>query len=254
MIAIISPAKTLDFENQIESLESKPRFKTEANKLVKELRNKSSKDLQSMMSISEKLADLNVDRFHNFSLTKRPAYAKQAVYAFKGDVYRGLDVESLSQESVDYLQEHLRILSGLYGVLRPMDVIQPYRLEMGTSFSLNGYSSLYEFWGDKLAKALNKDLKEQGNDVIVNLASNEYFKAADRQALKGRVVDVVFKDFNNGSYKIIAVYAKMARGMMVRYMAENKISDVEDLKGFDYEGYRYDADESADNTLVFKRG
>lgn len=254
MIALISPAKTLDFEHQVEKDETLPKFKTEANKLVKELRKRDKHDLQSLMSISEKLAELNVERFDNFSTTKRPAYAKQAAYAFKGDVYRGLDIESLDDEAVDYLQNHLRILSGLYGILKPLDVIQPYRLEMGTSLSVNGYDSLYEFWGDKIARALNKEVKEQKDDIIVNLASNEYFKAADRKALKGRVVNIVFKDYNNGAYKIIAVYAKVARGLMVRFMAEHKVADVESLKAFDYEGYSYDDADSSANELVFKRG
>ncbi len=254
MIAIISPAKTLDFENPVTVEETLPRFKTEANKLVKELRKKEAGDLQKLMKISEDLAQLNVERFDNFSTTKRPSYAKPSAFAFKGDVYRGLDIESLNEKEIDYLQNHLRILSGLYGVLRPFDVIQPYRLEMGTSLKMNGYSSLYEFWGDKIARALTRDLKEQSDDIIINLASNEYFKATDNKALKGRVVDVAFKDFSNGKYKIIAVYAKMARGMMVRYMAKNNVTQVDELKGFDYDGYSFDEKDSSDNLLVFKRG
>ncbi len=254
MIAIISPAKTLDFEHPYDGEETFPRFKTEANKLVKVLRKKDSADLRSLMNISEKLADLNVERFENYSITKRPSYAKQAVFAFRGDVYRGLDVDSLNKESIAYLQEHLRILSGLYGLLRPLDVIQPYRLEMGTHLSVNGYNSLYEFWGTKISRALNKDMKEQEDDVIINLASQEYFKAANTKALKSHVIDIVFKDFNHGAYKIIAVYAKMARGLMVRYMAEHKITNPAELKGFDYDGYAYDDSESDKNTYVFKRG
>ncbi len=254
MIAIISPAKTLDFEHQVEMEETKPRFRTEANKLVKELRKLDSGDLQGLMSISENLADLNADRFENFSMTKLPAYAKQAVYAFKGDVYRGLNVESLNASQVNYLQDHLRILSGLYGVLRPFDVIQPYRLEMGTSLRINGYDSLYAFWGDKIARALNKDLKAHDDNVLINLASQEYFKAADRKSLKGQVVDIQFKDFNNGSYKIIAVYAKVARGLMVRYMAEHHVTQADQLKGFDYEGYSYDEKDASADVFVFKRG
>jgi cytoplasmic iron level regulating protein YaaA (DUF328/UPF0246 family) len=254
MIAIISPAKTLDFEQNVDAEETSPRFRTEANKLVKELRKKSPGDLQDLMSISEKLAQLNVDRFHNFSTTRLPAYAKPALFAFQGDVYRGLEASSLNKNQISYLQNHLRILSGLYGLLRPLDVIQPYRLEMGTSLHVNGYDSLYAFWGDKIARALSGDLKEQQDEIIVNLASQEYFKAADRKALKGKVIDVRFEDFTNGAYKIIAVYAKMARGMMVRFMAEHEVTEIEQLKAFDTDGYSYDDRESTSGMLVFKRG
>ncbi|MCA6074684.1 peroxide stress protein YaaA [Fulvivirga sedimenti] len=253
MIAIISPAKTLDFENQTDFVQTKPDFKTEANKLVKEMRQKSAGDLQSMMDISEDLATLNVERFDNFSLTRHPAHARQAVFAFKGEVYRGLDIESLDEEAWNYVGEHLRILSGLYGLLRPFDVIQPYRLEMGTRVAVNGYSNLYEYWGNKITRKLNKALKEQDNPVLINLASQEYFKAVDAEKVKGRLINIEFRDFSQGDYKFIAVYAKKARGLMVRYMAENKLTDPEDLKGFNLEGYEFDANRSDYSTFSFRR-
>ncbi len=254
MIALISPAKTLDFENQIDFTETKPDFKTEANRLVKEMRQKSVGDLKSLMDISEDLATLNVERFDNFSLTKRPGYARQAVFAFKGEVYRGLDIESLDEKSWEYLGDHLRILSGLYGILRPFDIIQPYRLEMGTRVAVNGYSNLYAYWGDKITRKLNKALKLQDEPILVNLASQEYFKAVNPEKIKGRIIDIEFRDFSQGDYKVIAVYAKKARGLMVRYMAQNRLTDPEDLKGFDLEGYEFDSGRSNDTTFSFRRG
>jgi cytoplasmic iron level regulating protein YaaA (DUF328/UPF0246 family) len=254
MIAIISPAKTLDFETHVETTHTLPRFKTEANKLIRELRKKKTSDIRDLMSISENLAELNVERFHNFSTTKLPSYAKPAVFAFKGDVYRGLEIETLDEKALSYLDDHLRILSGLYGLLRPLDLIQPYRLEMGTSLSINGQSSLYDFWGTKISRALKKDLKDQGDEIIVNLASQEYARAANLSSFKGKVIQIEFRDFTNGEYKIVAVYAKKARGLMVRYMAENAIGKSEDLKGFDYEGYAFDDTSSDKATYVFKRG
>jgi hypothetical protein len=253
MIAVISPAKTLDFEKQIEFTSSKPDFKTEANKLVKVMREKTTADLRNMMDISEDLASINVERFDNFSLTRRPSYAKQSVFAFKGEVYRGLDVESLGKNEWNYLQDHLRILSGLYGLLRPLDIIQPYRLEMGTKVDLGEHSTLYGFWGDKITRKLNKALKEFEQPALINLASQEYFKAVNPDKLKAPLINVEFKEFKDGDYKIIAVYAKKARGLMVRFMAENKLDNPEDLKGFDYEGYQFDDKLSQDNHLVFTR-
>lgn len=254
MIAIISPAKTLDFETKIEITHTLPRFTTEANTLVRELRKKKSGDLQSLMDISENLATLNVERFHNFSTTKLPNHAKQAVFAFKGDVYRGLEVEKLDENALNYLEDHLRILSGLYGLLRPYDLIQPYRLEMGTSLDIRDHHSLYSYWGNKITNALNRDLKAQGDDVIINLASQEYFKSVNKKKLKGTIVDVEFRDFSGGSYKILAVYAKKARGMMVKFMAENAVKKPEDLKSFDLEEYAFDDRDSTTSTFVFKRG
>ncbi|MEJ2003708.1 MAG: peroxide stress protein YaaA [Cyclobacteriaceae bacterium] len=253
MIAIISPAKTLDFEKQIEFTETKPDFKTEANKLVKIMREKSAADLQKQMDISQDLATLNAERFDNFSLTRRPSYAKQAAFAFKGEVYRGLDIDSLDKPEWNYLQEHLRILSGLYGLLRPFDLIQPYRLEMGTKMNTQDFSSLYEYWGDKITRKLNRALKEFEQPALINLASQEYFKAVKPEKVKAPVINIDFREYKNGDYKVIAVYAKKARGLMVRFMAENKLDDPEDLKGFDYEGYAFNDQLSGENSLVFTR-
>ncbi|MTI21210.1 peroxide stress protein YaaA, partial [Fulvivirga sp. RKSG066] len=233
---------------------SLPLFQKEAKELIGVLKEKSESDVQSLMSISEKLATLNVERYHNFTAKKDPVHAKQAMFAFQGDVYQGLEAADLSKEGVSFAQDHLRILSGLYGVLRPLDLIQPYRLEMGTKLAVNGDKNLYEFWNDKVIKQLNKDLKNQGDDILVNLASNEYFKAVNTDKLKGRIIDVDFKDYKNGKYKIIAFYAKKARGLMSKYMIENQIKDENDLKGFDYEDYAYNDKESSEDKLVFTRG
>lgn len=254
MIAIISPAKTLDFETSVNYPSTKVRFTTETNKLIKVLRAKSETEISELMDISDKLATLNVKRYHTFKQRGEAEFAKQAVFAFQGDVYQGLDAASLNPVAVDYAQNHLRILSGLYGLLRPLDVIQPYRLEMGTTLTVENAQSLYEFWGDKITKELNKDLKAQGDDILINLASNEYFKAVNKKKLKARIVDVEFKDFKNGQFKIISFFAKKARGLMARYIAEHQISKAEDLKGFDYEGYLFDEQGSTEYNLLFKRG
>jgi len=252
MIAVVSPAKSLDFEKQVDFDSTSPLFQKEAIKLVEELKDKSENEVQNLMSISEKLASLNVERYHNFTKKEDPKHAKQALFAFQGDVYQGLDAESLDKKGVKYAQDHLRILSGLYGVLRPLDLIQPYRLEMGTKLNVNGYDNLYEFWGEKIAKQLNKDIGKI--KTLVNLASKEYFKSVDKKILDADVLDIRFEDFKNGKYKIISFYAKKARGLMFRYMIDNQCTKSADLKGFDYDGYEYTEAESSDNQLVFRRG
>jgi len=253
MIAVISPAKTLDFETKVPHERTLPIFQKEALQLIDVLTDKTEEDVQDLMSISEKLATLNVERYHNFTKKKDPKRAKQAVFAFQGDVYQGLEAGEFNEKQVAFAQDHLRILSGLYGVLRPLDLIQPYRLEMGTQLNVNGSKNLYEFWNEKVAKQLKKDLKKQGDKVIINLASKEYFNAVDTKKLKAKIIDVDFKDYKNGEYKIISFYAKKARGLMSRYIIDNEIDDVNDLKGFDYEGYYYDDNGSTDTTLAFKR-
>jgi len=254
MIAILSPAKSLDFEKQFDLPSTKTRFNSDTNKLIDTLKEKSEKEIQHLMSISQNLAELNVERYHNFK-KRTPKHAKQAALAFQGDVYQGMQAEEFTDDEHDFAQQHVRILSGLYGLLKPMDLIQPYRLEMGTKLKVNGYKSLYEFWDDKIAKTLIKDLKEQGDDILINLASNEYFKAVDRKVLKKKVqlIDVEFKDLSKGEYKIISFYAKKARGMMARYIVKNRIDNVEDLRGFDIEGYYFDPENSTDQQLSFKR-
>ncbi|MEQ8470387.1 MAG: peroxide stress protein YaaA [Marinoscillum sp.] len=254
MIAIVSPAKTLDFETQIDTERTKARFFDRSKILLDVLREKTEEDIQSMMSISDKLAQLNVERFQNFSTRHTTYNSKQAMFAFQGDVYQGLGAGSFTSEDVAFAQDHFRILSGLYGLLRPLDAIQPYRLEMGTQLQVNGSRNLYEFWGSDIAKKLRRDLKDQGDNVLINLASVEYFKSVDLKALKAKVIDVDFKDFSNGEYKIVSFYAKKARGLMSRYIIKNKVTDIEVLKGFDYEGYYFDEANSNETTLAFRRG
>jgi len=254
MLFVISPAKTLDFDTPVTAETSYPRFKKETMELINVLKEKSPEDIQKLMSLSENLAELNVNRYNSFRAAKHPKVAKQSVYAFKGDVYIGLDVESLSQDDVAYAQNHLRILSGLYGLLKPLDVIQPYRLEMGTRLATNDHNTLYSYWDDKIAKLMNRELKHQGDKVLINLASQEYFKALDRKALKAKVVDVEFLDFKNDKYKVISFFAKKARGMMARYIIQNRINTPEGLKGFDTEGYFFDEEGSTEDKLIFKRG
>lgn len=254
MVAIISPAKSLQFDQQ-ETIEyTLSRMPSETKELVGVMQEKSTEDLKKLMNISDNLAELNAERFHSFSQRHTEKNAKPCIFTFNGDVYQGLDAGTLTEEEVDYAQDHLRILSGLYGLLRPKDLIQPYRLEMGTKLAFDDYNTLYDFWGDKIAKLLNKDLKAQGDDIIVNLASNEYFNSIKKSSLKARIIDVEFKDFKNGQYKIISFYAKKARGLMSRFIIKNKISNPEDLKMFDYEDYRFDDRSSTDNKLVFLRG
>ncbi|MCE7991868.1 MAG: peroxide stress protein YaaA [Roseivirga sp.] len=254
MLFVISPAKTLDFETPCDAQASYPRFKKETLELIGVLREKSPEEIQTLMDLSENLAELNVNRYQKFRAAKHPKVAKQSVYAFKGDVYIGLEAEELDDEDILYAQEHLRILSGLYGLLRPLDVIQPYRLEMGTRLAFDDYRTLYSYWADKIAKLVNRDLKNQGDKVLINLASQEYFKAIDRKALKAKIVDVEFLDFKNGEYKVISFFAKKARGMMARYIIKNRINEPEGLKDFDSEGYYFDESSSSENKLVFKRG
>lgn len=254
MITVISPAKTLDFENEVSfDHHTLPRFSTQTNKLIRELRQKKPADIQQLMDVSENIAEINVKRYKAYRQQHTPVNSKPSIHAFKGDVYIGLDVDQLNDSDLAFSQQHLRVLSGLYGLLRPLDIIQPYRLEMGTRLPVNGYASLYQFWDDQIVKLIHKDLKAQKDNVIVNLASNEYFKALDRKSLKARVVNVEFLDWKNDKYKVISFFAKKARGMMARYMIQNRINDPEQLKGFDYEGYYFDVKASTENELIFKR-
>jgi cytoplasmic iron level regulating protein YaaA (DUF328/UPF0246 family) len=254
MIAVISPAKTLDFETSSPESYSLPRFPKQTQELINVLRKKQPEDIQELMDVSEKIAHLNVDRYHKFSSKHTARNAKQCGYAFKGDVYLGLEAERFSEEDVAFAQSHLRILSGLYGLLRPLDRIQPYRLEMGTKLAFDDYNTLYNYWEDKIVKLLRRDLKAQGDDILINLASVEYFTAIDIIRRRANVIDIEFKDFKNGQYKIISFYAKKARGMMSRYIIENRINEVEHLKGFDFGGYYFDVKDSSENKLAFKRG
>lgn len=254
MKIVISPAKTLDFERAVPVQEATvPVFLREAKQIRKELKELSPAELMKLMDISEKLAELNWQRNQSkgFGAKELKSDARQAVFAFNGDVYVGLDAYSLDPEKISVLQGTLRILSGLYGLLKPLDVIQPYRLEMGTNLSVGESKNLYEFWKPRIAKALNKELKK--GDVLVNLASQEYFSAVDEKALKATVITPEFKDYRNGKLSMISFFAKKARGMMVRYIIETGAETVDDLKGFNYEGYSFDANLSEERKLVFTR-
>lgn len=255
MIAILSPAKSLDFEKQFDIRSTDTRFNEESNQLIEVLQTKSEEEVQELMSISDKLAQLNVERYDNFKKSA-PKHAKQSILAFQGDVYQGMNAEDFTHEEHDYAQQHIRILSGLYGLLRPLDLIQPYRLEMGTKLQTDKGDNLYDFWGDKITDQLKKDIKSQGDELLINLASNEYFKSVNKKELKKdfNILDVEFKDFKNGKYKIISFFAKKARGLMARYIVKNQVEKVEDLKGFDLEGYSFDEKDSTETKLAFKRG
>lgn len=252
MKIVISPAKSLDFETKIPTTQfTQGIFLDEASKLNTVLKKKSPKQLSSLMSISDKLGELNWERNQNWQLPFSTENARQAVFAFKGDVYIGLDAYTLSSEKINQLQQKLRILSGQYGLLKPLDLIQPYRLEMGTKLKVGSKSNLYEYWNSKITNALNTELFE--GEVLVNLASNEYFKAVKPKLLKVPIITPIFKDYKNGKLKMISFFAKKARGLMVRYIVDNNIEKTEDLKGFNYEGYAFDANLSTNKELVFTR-
>ena len=238
MKIVVSPAKSLDYTSQLPTRRgTQPQFLEEAETLNKKLERKSKKAIKELMSISDSLATLNYQRYKEFETPFTKSNARPSAYAFAGDVYTGLDAYTIKEEKIDLLQDTLRILSGMYGVLRPLDLIQPYRLEMGTSLKINRKNNLYEFWGDKVTEALNKELEE--NELFLNLASQEYFKVVNTDLLKVPVVSPVFKDFKNGKLKIISFFAKKARGSMARYVIDNDTKTLRGIKGFDYDGYSY---------------
>ncbi len=252
MKIVISPAKSLAFERELPTKQhSEAAFLKEANSIQKVLKKKKPKQLVALMDISEKLAELNWQRNQAWETPFTLENARQAVYAFNGDVYLGLDVSSLPLDKLDVLQSKLRILSGLYGLLKPLDLIQAYRLEMGTSIMIGKNKNLYAFWKKTIVKALNSEL--QKDELFINLASNEYFSAVDIKTLKVPVITPEFKDYKDGKLKMISFFAKKARGMMVRYIIDTNAETIEDLKGFNYEGYAFDANLSKGNTLVFTR-
>jgi cytoplasmic iron level regulating protein YaaA (DUF328/UPF0246 family) len=252
MLLIVSPAKALDETKRADIATSESDFLTESNQLISQLKLLSLADVAELMGLSEKLAELNYQRFQSWKLPFDQR-AKAAIFLFKGDVYQGIDPNGLSKQQLSYLQNHLRILSGLYGIIRPLDAILPYRLEMGTKLKNPVGKNLYEFWGDKIAQALNQQFEKLGSRVLVNLASNEYFKAVQKKSLDAEIITPIFKDYKNGQYKIISFYAKKARGMMVRYATINQLTTPEGLKNFDYEGYAYCEEESDASNWVFKR-
>ncbi|WGH75908.1 peroxide stress protein YaaA [Tenacibaculum tangerinum] len=252
MKIIISPAKSLDFESKAPTdAYTQPRFLEQSEKLNKKLKTISRKKLGELMKISDDLASLNYDRNQDWQLPFSPENAKQAIYAFTGEVFRGIDATSISEDKIPVLQQKLRILSGLYGLLKPLDLIQPYRLEMGTKLKVGTKDNLYKFWDTTLAQSLNEELTD--DELLINLASTEYFKALPKKALKVPMITPVFKDFKNGQYKTIMTYAKKARGLMVRYIVDNNVDTLEELKGFNTEGYGYAEEMSSKNELVFTR-
>ena len=252
MKIIISPAKSLDFEsNSKTDVFSQPSFQKESSLLNKKLKNLSKKKLGDLMKISPALADLNYERNQSWHQPFSPENSKQAIYAFTGEVFKGIDIKSLAEEKIPLLQSRLRILSGLYGLLKPLDLIQPYRLEMGTKLTIGESNNLYKFWDSSLANSLNDEMQE--GDLLINLASAEYFKAVPIKVLKNPMITPIFKEFKNGDYKIVMTYAKRARGLMVRYIIENNINTLEELKRFDTEGYLYTESLSTESELVFTR-
>ncbi|NOI81841.1 peroxide stress protein YaaA [Vibrio tubiashii] len=254
MLIVVSPAKTLDYESPLATEKStQPDLIEYSKQLIDVCRKLTPADVASLMKVSDKIADLNVGRFQEWSETFTAENSRQAILAFKGDVYTGLDAQSLSEQDFDYAQNHLRMLSGLYGLLKPLDLMQPYRLEMGTKLANDKGSNLYHFWGNVITDKLNEAIANQGDNVLVNLASNEYFKAVKPKNLDAQVITPVFKDCKNGQYKVISFYAKKARGMMARYIIENRISSVAELTKFDTAGYYFVEDESTPTELVFKR-
>ena len=254
MLMVISPAKTLDYDTPPTTQRfTQPRHLDHAQALISQLRDMSPQQIGELMHLSDKLAALNVARYGSWDATFMPGNAKQALLAFKGDVYTGLNANDLTEDDLDFAQHHLRMLSGLYGVLRPLDLMQPYRLEMGTKLANPRGKDLYAFWGERISEWLNEALAAQGDDVLLNLASKEYFGAVKRKVLNARVIDVDFKDMKNGQYKIISFYAKKARGLMSRFVIKERIERPDQLKDFDYDGYRYCPNSSSPDHLVFLR-
>ena len=250
MHLLISPAKTLDMDGAIAVPKTTlSPFLEESVLLIKDLKKLRSTDIQDLMKVSSKIAELNAERFNNWSLPFNETNARTAIYAFKGDVYTGLEAESLSEVDINFAQEHLSLLSGLYGLLRPLDLMQAYRLEMGTKFANKRGKNLYEFWGNKITEEINKREK----DCVINLASNEYFKAVNKKNLNAEIINPVFKDEKNGTLKIISFYAKKARGMMTRFIIQNHIKNVEEIKNFNLGGYAFSENLSNTKEWIFTR-
>lgn len=254
MLIVISPAKSLDFETPPTTKQyTVPEMLEESEKLIGRLKKMGPKQLSKLMGISANLGELNFQRFQSWHLPFTSENAKQAVLAFNGDVYQGLDAVTLSAEKLELAQTRLRILSGLYGILKPLDIIQPYRLEMGTKIKYYKSNNLYAFWNPTITEKVNDAVAESGSNVLLNLASNEYFKSIDKKKLKAEIVTPGFKDLKNGSYKMISFFAKKARGLMTRFILENNISDVNSLQAFESEGYNFNPHLSKPGNPVFTR-
>ena len=254
MLILISPAKSLDFESPLPTKKnSQPDFLDDSEVLIEELRELSPPDIQTLMKISPQLADLNFGRVLNWHRPFDTNNARPALLAFKGDVYQGMAADTFSAKDFDFAQKHLRILSGLYGLLKPLDLMQPYRLEMGSKFENSRGKNLYAFWGEKITNAANQTLKKQKSTTLVNLASNEYFKSIKKNQIQADIITPVFKDLKNGQYKIISFYAKKARGLMCNYIIKNKITNAEEIKKFESAGYYFSPEQSKDKEWVFLR-
>ncbi len=254
MLIVVSPAKKLDFESPVATNKfTQPLLLEHSQELIERCVKLTPADLSSLMGISDQLAGLNAARFGEWSLPFTPENARQAVLAFSGDVYTGLQASSFNEGAFDFAQQHLRILSGLYGLLKPLDLIQAYRLEMGTKLDNERGSNLYQFWGDIITDHLNEAIAAQGDDILINLASNEYFKSVKKKNLNATVITPAFKDWKNGQYKMISFFAKKARGLMANYVIENGITDLEQLKQFNAAGYEYNSEFSKGNDWVFTR-
>jgi cytoplasmic iron level regulating protein YaaA (DUF328/UPF0246 family) len=254
MLLVVSPAKNLDFESPLPTDKySQPELLAQSKTLISHCIKLTPVDISTLMGISDKLAGLNAARFGEWSMPFTVDNARQAVLAFNGDVYTGLDAKTFSADDFDFAQKHMRILSGLYGLLKPLDLMQAYRLEMGTRLANERGSNLYQFWGDIITDSVNQALEEQGDNVLINLASNEYFKSVKKKNLKGEIITPAFKDWKNGQFKMISFFAKKARGLMARYIIEHRLTDVEQLKAFDVAGYQYSEDLSQGNDWVFTR-
>ncbi len=254
MLIVLSPAKSLDYKTPAKvKTPTLPEFVTESAKLIADLKKLAPQEVAELMGLSDQLATLNVGRYRDWSKKFTEENSKPAIYAFDGDVYDGFDVKSLSPKVVEFAQDHIRILSGLYGALRPLDLMQPYRLEMGTAFKNARGKDLYAFWGERVTESLKKILERQKRPVLLNLASEEYFKVLQPKKLDCPVIAPVFQDEKDGKYKIISFYAKRARGLMARYVVENRITEPADLKGFNLDGYKYSPSESTPEKPVFRR-
>jgi uncharacterized protein len=254
MLIVISPAKKLDFETKTPIKEfSQPLFLNQSQKLIDALKKCSPSKISKLMGLSQKLTDLNVERYKTFKTPFNLSNAKQAMYAFRGDTYVGLDADTMKKNQISYAQKHLRILSGLYGLISPLDLIQPYRLEMGTAFSCDGKKNLHKYWNETITAEINQLISKEKNNILINLASKEYFGAVDLTSLKAEVITPVFKEEKDGDYKIVSFFAKKARGMMSRYIIDHKLSDPKDLLKFNIDGYRYCAKLSTKTEPTFIR-
>ena len=254
MLIVLSPAKSLDYKTPaLVKTATLPEFVAESAKLITNLKKLAPQEISNLMGLSDQLAALNVGRYRDWSKKFTAENSKPAIYAFNGDVYDGFDVGSLDAKSIAFAQDHIRILSGLYGALRPLDLMQPYRLEMGTSLNNVRGKDLYAFWGDRVTNSLREVLDKQKNPILLNLASEEYFKVVQAKALDCPVISPVFQDAKDGKYKIISFYAKRARGLMARYVVENRISGAAELQDFNFDGYRYYAADSTPNKPIFRR-